>query len=299
MEGSRVGEPSADCDRFGRTVTPPPVQLGPRNAPVPVPVPEPGQPAEVISGSGSDTGPDIFFGGAALAAWLRRTGPVGLAVAALLGGVVVGGGTGYAVQASRTPALLPAVAPAGTATTSPEPDAAHDTAVRSEGDLRDLLLPVPSGAHRVRNPATADGRMTLAQYAGTLSTQQPRKQLELLGFRRAVVVDWADGEGTTAEIVLVQFRQDTVLNASVWTERVQAAYNAQADTEAAPQPVDGSTDATVYKFRRPDPGADELPYGGVAFATHGDIAVEITMGSSKPVPVATVTSLLKEQVGRL
>ncbi|MFD0508364.1 hypothetical protein ACFQ0G_47425 [Streptomyces chiangmaiensis] len=135
-----------------------------------------------------------------------------IAVAAVLG-IVAGTCTGYVVQAGREPTKLPSLSQPALRQAkgqAPEPlSAERDRRVKTDGDLRRLLLKKPAGAKDAEWLEGSDGWLDLAGYADYY--EQPDKAFgDLVGdeFRRAAITGWEVGDSDTVEILLIQFRQE-------------------------------------------------------------------------------------------
>ncbi|MHC3469061.1 hypothetical protein ACYF6T_10125 [Streptomyces sp. 7R007] len=232
----------------------------------------------------------------------RRRTALFLAGAAVLG-VVAGTCTGYLVQAHRAPTKLPSLAQPALAQAKgdgPEPlSAAQDRRVRTDGDLRTLLLKKPAGARKAEWLGGSDGWMDLADYAE--SYDKPAGAFgDLISaeFRRAALTGWDVGSHRTVEIRLVQYRQlesteaaDAVDNAQYWAGK-------GGGTDSWPLPGTGS--GQVYVQTRPHTEAGYLPtYTAEAHAYRGDIAMEMWITDTRPVTKATIMDLAKRQMERL
>ncbi|MFF6806222.1 hypothetical protein [Streptomyces sp. NPDC012616] len=99
-----------------------------------------------------------------------------IAGAALLG-VAAGTCTGYVIQAGRAPTALPPLSQpvVGQADGEAEPlSAAQDRRVKTDGDLRKLLITRPKRAKDSRFPVGRDGWADLASYAGEYKSPAER-----------------------------------------------------------------------------------------------------------------------------
>lgn len=232
----------------------------------------------------------------------RRRGRTALLIAgAAVLGLVAGTCAGYLVQADREPTKLPSLSqPKLTQAKgeAPEPlSAARDRRVRTDGDLRKLLLKKPRGAKSADWLSGSDGWMDLAQYAGTY--EEPGGAFgELISeeFRRAAVVGWEDGD-TTVEIRLIQFRQEETTAAAEATD--DAKYWSETE-DADSWVVPGTGDGMAYVYSEPDTEPGYLPlYSAEAFAWRGDIAMEIFVHGTKPITKKTIMGLAERQMERL
>jgi hypothetical protein len=182
------------------------------------------------------------------AAPVRRRGRTALLIAgAALLGLVGGTCTGYLIQADRSPTALPPLSQPKLAQAkgkAPEPlSAARDRQVKTDGDLRKLLLKKPGGA-KTADWTPGDGWMDLYAYAETY--EEPRNMFGRLitdEFRRAAVTGWQSG-AQTAEIRLIQFRQQESLEASDSTDSSQywADREPETDSWSVPGTGNGITD---------------------------------------------------------
>ncbi|MFG2280304.1 hypothetical protein ACGFNQ_16575 [Streptomyces asoensis] len=226
-----------------------------------------------------------------------------LAAAAVLG-VVAGACTGYLVQAGRAPTALPPLSQPVVAQAQGEAEplsAAQDRRVRTDGDLRKLLIPRPKGTED--NPLAVDdeGWADLAAYAerykGPASTFDSLIDDE---FRRAAVTSWRVGDAYTVDIALVQFRQESKPAASEWAENGDYWADKEGDTRRWPLPGAGEGTGTVYVHDAPERKAGYLPlYSAEAHAWRGDIYMEIHVYGSEPIAKAKIMDLAERQVGKL
>ncbi|MGW3253644.1 hypothetical protein ACWDCX_24165 [Streptomyces fungicidicus] len=224
-----------------------------------------------------------------------------VAVAAVLG-VVAGTCAGYLVQADREPTELPPLsqpvlpqAKGG----APEPlSADEDRRVKTDGDLRKLLIKKPRGAKEADWPMGGDGWLELAGFAGYY--EEPGDMfggLVMDGFRRAAVTGWS-GNDHSVEIRLIQFRQEETLAAAETVDNSQ--YWADDEDNTDSWLVPGTGEGRVYVHNSPDRETGYEPvYGAEAHIWRGDIAVEIWVYGSKPVPKKMIMDLAERQMERL
>ncbi|MFF4120383.1 hypothetical protein ACFY0P_44050 [Streptomyces sp. NPDC001714] len=230
----------------------------------------------------------------------RRTTAL-IAGAAVLG-VVAGTCVGYLVQADREPTALPPLSQPSVAQAKgagPEPlSAAQDRQVRAGGDLRKLLLKKPRGARAVFYP-DGGGWTSLADYAETYDKPASGFADLVAGeFRRAAATDWREGGHYSVEIRLVQYRQEETLGAADAADGGYYWAEKEADTDG--RPIPGTGDGMAYVHNKPDtkPGYLDM-YSAEAHAWRGDIAMEIWVYDTKPVPKAKIMDLAKRQMERL
>ncbi|MFD4524937.1 hypothetical protein ACFWP7_13645 [Streptomyces sp. NPDC058470] len=227
----------------------------------------------------------------------RRRGRTTLLIAtAAVLGLVAGTCAGFLVQADREPTKLPSLSQPVLAQAKgegPEPlSAAQDRKVKSDGDLRKLLLTKPKGAKDAESGD--DGWLTMADYADQLlRSGEMFSDLAGAEFRRAVATGWDVGSTYSVEIRLVQYRQEQSLAAADRT----GFWNVDGASE---WPVPGTGDGMAYVTNKPkiDPGYLPL-YSAEAHAWRGDIAMEIWIYDSKPIPKAKIMDLAERQMERL
>jgi hypothetical protein len=212
-------------------------------------------------------------------------------------GLVAGTCTGFLVQADREPTKLPSLSQPVVAQAKgdgPEPlSAAQDHRVKTDGDLRKLLIARPKGTKVPDWAPEADGWLDMADYAGELKeSDRVFGDLVKAEFRRAAGVTWMTGSTYNATVRLVQYRQEEDLAAS------GRAYGwNMAGTRS--WPISSGSDGSVYLFK-PEYKAGYLPiYKAGATAARGDIAMEIWIYDTKPIPKSTIMDLAKRQMERL
>ncbi|MFF0780644.1 hypothetical protein [Streptomyces sp. NPDC003720] len=232
----------------------------------------------------------------------RRGRTARLAGAGALLGLVAGVCAGYLVQAEREPTRLPSLSQPviGQAEGDVEPlSAAEDRKVRTDGDLRKLLLDKPRGA-RTASWVPQDGWMELAEYADHFS--RPGEKFNSLAtdqFRRAAVTGWKVGTSSVVDIRLVQYRQEDSMAAA------DATHTMEDDVESAPGArswsIQGTGDGMAYVHPRPvvDYGSGRTLYSAEAYAWRGDVAMEIWVFSNGPITEKEIRDLARRQMERL
>ncbi|MFF5407656.1 hypothetical protein ACFY8K_32925 [Streptomyces misionensis] len=235
------------------------------------------------------------------AAPVRRRGrTAGLIAGAAAFGIVAGACAGYVVQAGRPPTGLPSLSqPVLRQGKGDVPllTAAEDRQVKTDGDLRELLLPKPRGA---RDDGTGDdGWMDLVEYATYSEHPGATFRYSLQSqFRRAAVTGWETGATYAVEIRLVQYHQDQEAGAREHVKDQEAWVGSKQDTGSWPVP--GAGDGMAYVHDRPRTRPGYLPmYEAEAYASRGDIVMEMWITDSKPVSKEKIMDLAKRQVGRL
>ncbi|GAB2752951.1 hypothetical protein GCM10027072_58250 [Streptomyces bullii] len=225
-----------------------------------------------------------------------------IGVAAALG-LVAGTCAGYLFQAEREPTELPSlsqpVLPQAKGE-GPEPlTAAQDRRVKTDGDLRKLLLKKPRGAKDAEYLMGDDGWLDLDGYAEFY--EHPDHAFgELISdeFRRAAVTGWELGSTTVVEIRLIQFRQEEGLGAAANSEGNQYWTEDEDDTDSWGIP--GTENGRAYVHNRPETTPGYLPeYTAKALAWRGDIAMEIWITDTRPIPKKKIMDLAERQMERL
>ncbi|WP_254388872.1 hypothetical protein [Streptomyces sp. AC550_RSS872] len=232
----------------------------------------------------------------------RRGRTAALLIAGAVLGLVAGTCTGYLVQADRRPTKLPPLSQpvVERAKGVAEPlSAAEDRRVRTDGDLRELLLQRPKGARDTVITAGTDGWLDLADYAD--GYEEPGEMFgDLVSdeFRRAAVTGWRVGTTYNVEIQLAQFRQEQALAAGGHAEG--AYYWAEEEPDTRSWPIPGTGDGMAYVHDTPERDAGYLPlYSAEAHAWRGDIAMHIWVYDTKPISKEKIMDLAERQMGRL
>lgn len=224
-----------------------------------------------------------------------------IATAAVLG-TVAGTCAGYLIQADREPTELPSLSQPSLPQAKgkrPQPlSAAQDRRVRTDGDLRKLLVERPSGARDTTSAEGVDGWMGLDAYADGYT--QPTAAYSTLiddEFRRAAVTSWQTGRTHSVLIRLVQYRQEDRLAAR---ERVADEHYGEAEYDTDSWSVPGTGDGMAYVRKQPENKAGYLPmYTAEAHAWRGDIAMQIFVNDSRPITKAKIMDLAEQQMERL
>ncbi|MET9894598.1 hypothetical protein ABZZ47_31175 [Streptomyces sp. NPDC006465] len=234
----------------------------------------------------------------------RRRGRTTLLIAtAAVLGLVAGTCAGFLIQADREPTKLPSLSQpvlAQAEGAGPEPlSAARDHRVKTDGDLRKLLVKRPHGSRDLEYAVGDDGWMDLPQYADAY--EKPVSAFaDLLAeeFRRAAVTGWQQGSTYAVEVRLVQFRQEETLEAADGSE--SGHYWAEKEAGTRSWPVPGTGDGMAYVHTRPDTKPGYLPvYSAEAHAWRGDIHMEIWIYDTKPIPKEKIMDLAERQMRQL
>lgn len=237
----------------------------------------------------------------------RRRGrtAVLLAVAAVIG-ISAGTAVGYKVQADRPPTPLPPLNQPGLAypakplpaDRAPEPlSAAEDRRVKTDGDLRKLLVPQPKGARSFPAWGAVDGWSDSASYArdferpGNAFTNFTEKDL-----RRIAVAGWRQGAHRNVSISLVQFRSG---QAAMDHAREQQSYVPREDHAGNDGDALGGSGNGRYYLYPAKQGTGVLPYRARAVFQRGDVMVDINIHDSERIGKNEIRSLAERQLERL
>nr|BEK63629.1 hypothetical protein KPHV_08560 [Kitasatospora purpeofusca] len=224
----------------------------------------------------------------------RRPRPVLLLVSGLVLGTVAGGGVGYAIQAKRPPTPLPPVQvalpsyPAG-ALDPVVAAAAVPTPLAIDGDLRKLLLTAPSGSTPWGDYPDTPSWIT----AGELAEHEGRtaavfKQLNTRGFRRAVEIDWKQGD-LKVRVSLIQYTADRSAEAAART----LGRTLEPFAPGANGGYEVDSRASYWAE------TTETFYGADAVAQRGTVVMEVKVFGTRPVSPEVVKDLAKRQWERL
>ncbi|MEV6395667.1 hypothetical protein AB0M39_12950 [Streptomyces sp. NPDC051907] len=232
-----------------------------------------------------------------------------IAVAALLG-VVGGTAVGYGVQAERPPTPLPPLSQRDLAYPPPLPKgkaaaepltAKDDRRVRTDGDLRKLLVAKPAGARKAVRPWLGDGLLRLDAYAMGFGGQDyVFESLAEADVRRIAATSWDEGEHRETDVVLIQFRSGTWMSASEYADE-QMSYldDESAMSDGAEGALKGSGTGRYYVVESEEP-SDYWPlHRAWAIAYRGDVAVEVSMSDTSPISEKDIRTLAERQLGRL
>ncbi|MGW2558480.1 hypothetical protein ACWCXB_04355 [Streptomyces sp. NPDC001514] len=238
---------------------------------------------------------------------VRRRGRTTLiVVAAAVIGLVGGTAVGYGVQADREPTPLPALSqPNLVYPAKPLPEdkrpaplsAAEDHQVKTDGDLRKLLLPKPSGARKTDVPG--GGWMDTASYA--LEFESEDFMFETLvesDIRRVAATSWEQGEYKETLIRLVQFRSGQEAAEHAGDQRNYMPYDDEgAGNEGDPLKGSGKGRYYLYEVHKE---AGYLPlYQARAVFHRGDIMVDISIFDTKRISKNEIRTLAERQLERL
>ncbi|WP_407913049.1 hypothetical protein [Kitasatospora sp. NE20-6] len=232
----------------------------------------------------------------------RKPRTARLLIAALLLGTLLGGGTGYAVQAARPATPLPPLG-VGPLHYPAEPlDAAAATAAQAkpiniDGDLRKLLVDRPADAKEwdPDRHGGVSGWLTAGERSALFgNSEREFKQLLQNHFRRDAVLAYHRGD-VEYRIELMQFGEDdTGAASSLWK------IEPQSDTDRS-VPIDGTLSGAYMVHTQPDHYSDstEQYYSAEAGAVRGSVIMMIKIFSPKPVDANEIKDLSKRQWERL
>ncbi|MFD7527149.1 hypothetical protein ACFV8E_05915 [Streptomyces sp. NPDC059849] len=233
-----------------------------------------------------------------------------IAAAAVLG---IAGGTavGYDIQVGRAPTALPALSqpdlayPAKALPPGKAPDplpASQDHRVRTDGDLRKLLVDRPAGwSDDGSAPGTGNGWLRPDVYARSFKEEGSMYEYFLESdVRRIAVAAWKRGQYRTAQIELVQFGSSTFQGAKEHAEG-QLGYMPGFEIGAgnSGDAIKGSGNGRyfLYKVER-KPGY--LPsYQARATVYRGDIVADIHLYDTVPISKKDIRTLAERQLERL
>lgn len=167
--------------------------------------------------------------------------------------------------------------------------AAAPTPLAIDGDLRKLLLTAPSGSTAWGDYPDIPSWITageLAEHAG--KTADFFKRLNNRGFRRAVEVDWKQGD-LKVRVSLIQFTADRAPEA---TSQVRG----RTLEPFAPEANGGyEVDSRASYWAE----TTEAFYGADAVAQRGTVLMEVKVFGTRPVSPEVVKDLAKRQWERL
>lgn len=237
----------------------------------------------------------------------RRRTPLLVAGATLLG-VVAGVATGYTIQADREPTPLPPLS--GPPLSYPEKrlseedhepiPAKHDRRVKTDGDLRKLLVGKPDGARESLFYPDEPSLVPVRSYAGTfLDPGGTLEYLVDLDVRRVAGISWDSGGDRTTVVSLVQFRDTSTRGARHHAEG-QLDFIARDPAADTAQPLPGSGNGSYYFTESPvgEPGFVPL-YEARAVAYRGDIMMDVYVLDAAPIDVNDIRELAVRQLERL
>ncbi|NGN64079.1 hypothetical protein G5C51_09200, partial [Streptomyces sp. A7024] len=181
--------------------------------------------------------------------------------------------------------------------------AKDDRRVKTDGDLRKLLVDAPAGADQDAPesalPAGRDGWLAADQLAAEFPRAEPVfKAFVGMGFRRTAQVVWKEGQARVVLVRLYQFHDDAGLSSySFQQQEHQLVRAAKGGTGTR---IPGSGNGRVYTGLPPaaKPGYQSLNQV-LAIARRGDIVMEIVIVGPGSISGSYAMGLAKKQLGRL
>ncbi|MFI8099536.1 hypothetical protein [Streptomyces sp. NPDC086023] len=237
----------------------------------------------------------------------RRRGRTTLLIAAAaVLGALAGTVTGYAVQYDREPTPLPPLAqrlaPSKTAPGVPGRTNARTLNVhrwvKSDGDLRELLVKKPKGAKDF-GAGKADW-VPLVTYAADFDwPDRAFRHFANEDLRRVARVEWQERGEVFVVVELTQFNDTTQLAAADFAEQQQGYEEKDAGNDGKPLP--GSGNGRVFVHDQPFRKAGYEPvYQGQAIARRGDVVMRVYYrNNTRPVSEKALMDLAKRQWERL
>ncbi|MFJ7998691.1 hypothetical protein ACIQ7D_16325 [Streptomyces sp. NPDC096310] len=224
-------------------------------------------------------------------------------MAAVLG-LVGGTATGYAIQADRPPTPLPTLAQPGLAYPArplPAGEAAkplsaeEDNQVRTDGDLRELLIDRPAGAREIAPEWLDDGWVPIRSYAQYFEGGGYAFSSALdNGLRRVAGTAWTGSGDRQGNVVLAQYRPSVDTHATAALEVLPWGMIARSGSG---NPVEGTAKGRYYVYDAGD--RTPLRYRAYAAAHRGDVLVKIQLVDSRPIGEKDIRTLIEDQVERL
>ncbi|WP_419996095.1 hypothetical protein [Streptomyces boninensis] len=229
----------------------------------------------------------------------------------MLLGLVGGVCAGYVKQADSPPTPLPPLSQPdlrypekrlAPGAEDPVP-AKDDRRVRTDGDLRKLLIDAPAGADRETAedafPGT-DGWAAVDELAADF--EKPMNGFEWLvstGFRRTAQAAWAEGPLAARRVVLVrlyQFHDDADLGSDDFLQDERLALKEGGVGATIP----GSGNGRVYSDLPAVTDSGPVPlHQAISVARRGDIVMQILIIDSRRISDAYAMRLAKKQLERL
>ncbi|WP_374982519.1 hypothetical protein [Streptomyces fradiae] len=230
----------------------------------------------------------------------RRWGrTVLLIAAAAVIGVSVGTAVGYRIQADRPPTPLPPLnqpglaypaAPLPKGEEPPPLTAAEDRRVKTDGDLRELLVPTPKGAKDMDawwlKNGWEDGASYARGYAWPVAVFEDLVERDL---RRIAGAAWDQGGDKETHIELLQFRA----GGSAMTHAEQLREQ-NAGVDGAP--LKGSGNGRYYVLPPSDAGAGGPMHHARAVFQRGDVVVDINIYDSERISQSEIRVLAERQL---
>lgn len=218
--------------------------------------------------------------------------------------------TGYAIQYDREPTPLPALSQPDLRASKVVPADARTTArsvsahrwVKTDGDLRDLLVKKPKGAKADELRLGIDGWVSVDEYAREYKDPAwMLRSFAMNDLRRIASTSWREGDEVSVVISLVQFRDTKRPEALNMNEDQQRYMPGKEYAGNAGTVIPGSGNGRVWVYDEPHREAGYKPlYAARALAQRGDVFMEIHYwNNSRPISKKAVMALAKRQLERL
>lgn len=230
-----------------------------------------------------------------------------IAAAAVLG---IAGGTavGYGVQADRAPTPLPALSqpnlayPAKALPADKVPDplpVSQDRQLKTDGDLRELLIDKPSGART--SLLGKDRYVSLDEYALFYDSEDFMfETLAESDIRRVATVGWRQGQYRDTNVHLMQFRSGTWLGASdLLNGQLDYMPYAKDGAGNGGDPIKGSGNGRYYLYKVQNKPGYLPSYRARALARRGDVMLDINIFDTTPISKKDIRTLAERQLERL
>ncbi|GAA1350939.1 hypothetical protein GCM10009612_06820 [Streptomyces beijiangensis] len=231
-------------------------------------------------------------------------------------GIVAGTAVGYKIQADRPPTALPVLAqqgltyPAKALPKGQAPvalSAKEDSLVRTDGDLRKLLIPKPGGTKTATTPVFQGATMpfdkwlTPAEYAYEFTEEAQMFTYHAENdIRRIAAEDFEQGEYKMFAVRLVQFRNGVTAGASDFAAD-QQSYMSGTKIGAGYEgdEVKGSGNARYYIFPVENKAGYLPNYEARALGYRGDVMFDIHIFDTHKISKSDIRALAERQLGRL
>ncbi|WTW97451.1 hypothetical protein OG216_30705 [Streptomycetaceae bacterium NBC_01309] len=231
------------------------------------------------------------------------TGPL-LSWAALLG-VLAGAGIGYGIQASRPaeplPPLFGEAPPIMYAAADVKPfvlPAEQDDKVRRDGDLRELLLPVPDAGTEYFGHHGEDNWLSFTEYVSGVEDHTWAAS-RLLGddWRRTAARTWTLPGRVLVDIKLHQFGKGAP-SAGEWLEGDLQSDRTSGHVVGTDPAIPGTGSGRLRVFPKND-AVKGAPYSARASAWRGDIYMAVWFYSESPIDADQALEIARQQAARL
>ncbi|MGA5425123.1 hypothetical protein [Streptomyces lavendulocolor] len=239
-----------------------------------------------------------------------------LVAAAAVIGLVAGVVAGYGVQTQRPPTPLPPLAQPGlTYPAAPLPKGkeprpltvAEDRSLKTDGDLRKLVISKPKGLRDAVMPTfqqgvlSADGWLSPDGYAREYLDEDSMFQYYVRqDIRRVAAADWVGGTPDEQIAVrLVQFRPGGSGGALQYAESQMEYMPTSRGAGNMGRPIKGSSNGRYYVYSAQSASDGEGGYHARALGYRGDVMFDIHIFDAEPISETDIRTLAERQLGRL